>query len=144
MGIVYDYFGKDCGKFKLLIRFATLPGELLGMVCPQNTIWFIDVLVDGTYEECGTSSESLLHLFWECRKAKEMRVASKLFCSLPMVHFQSCMDFLWFLLMEEKRMKEKSTLVVTLVWAHWTNRMMLGMVALGKMDNICFNGVHII
>ncbi|KAL0011222.1 hypothetical protein SO802_006330 [Lithocarpus litseifolius] len=32
------------------------------------------------------------------------------------------MDFLWFVLMKEKWMKEKSALAVTLVWALWTNR----------------------
>ena len=81
-----------------------------------------NVLGDRTCEECGGALESLLHLFWECTKAKETWSLSSLFPLLSMTHFSSFFDFLWHILMDAQWGTEKSGLAVTIVWALWTNR----------------------
>ena len=77
---------------------------------------------DSTCEECGGALESLLHLFWECTKAKETWSLFSLFPLLSMTHFSSFFDFLWHILMDAQWGIEESRLAVTIVWALWTNR----------------------
>ena len=101
VGIAYIYFGRDYGRFLFLIRLNILPRELLVIYCLLKITLITDISwwIAHVIDECGASNESLLHLFWDCPKATEMWAISKLFHALPLLHFRSLMDFLWYVLM---------------------------------------------
>ena len=78
------------------------------------------VLQDCICDKCGSSLESLVHLFWSC--SREIWGCTKLPTSLRLGQFHSFFDLLWFLLMIESFDEDKVALVVTVAWVLWSNR----------------------
>ena len=52
------------------------------------------VILEGGCEECGDNLESLLHLCWECPKARETWMSFQNFNDFASMQFRCFMDFL--------------------------------------------------
>ena len=80
------------------------------------------VLQDDQCEECHLQAETSNHLFWTCKRARELWECSKLV--LPFTPDQSCSfkDMLWCLLVEMESSPEMIAKVVTYAWSLWGNR----------------------
>ena len=80
------------------------------------------IVQDELCENCKEAPESVYHVLWECRKAKEARECLKMVFSVSGEAFLSFLDVMWKLLMHEDVGEEHVAQVVTMAWALWHNR----------------------
>ena len=80
------------------------------------------VLQDDHCEKCNLAAENSNHLFWTCKRARELWECSKLVLPFTSDQVFSFKDMLWSLCMEVESALKVVAKMVTCVWALWGNR----------------------
>ncbi|XP_030936394.1 uncharacterized protein LOC115961575 [Quercus lobata] len=80
------------------------------------------MLQDDQCEESNAASEKSNHLFWTCKRAREMWESSKLVMQFTAEQNCSFKDLLWSLCMEVESSPELVAKMVTRAWVLWGNR----------------------
>lgn len=73
------------------------------------------------YDECCIEMETMGHVLWNCQKAKDTWVYSKVVAPTGGEECVSFHDFLWQMVMVDRVEEGKLTQVVTIAWALWCN-----------------------
>jgi len=80
------------------------------------------VIIENVCEACGTGAKTNGHLFWECDKAWEVWLHSRISFETQGVHYLEFMDLVWYLIFMQHTGNNLLEMIFMIDWRMWFNR----------------------